>query len=81
MRAIKRVDIDAELKNKLKQVLVLADLVKFAKEQPLPKENEDSFNTAVEFVKNTVKPKENNKPKDQSSPSATTQPQPTSPQP
>lgn len=58
MHAMRRVDITEELKGKLKQILTLADLVKFAKEQPLPKEHEDSFNYAVEFVQSTVKPKE-----------------------
>lgn len=58
MHAMRRVDITNELKGKLKQILTLADLVKFAKEQPLPKEHEDSFNYAVEFVQATVKPKE-----------------------
>ncbi len=34
-------------------MLVLADLVKFAKEQPLPLENEQSFTQSVEFVRET----------------------------
>jgi hypothetical protein len=38
---------------RLKQVLALADLVKFAKEQPLPNENEMSINNAVDFVNST----------------------------
>lgn len=37
----------------LKQILVLADLVKFAKERPLPPENEQSMENAVSFVKST----------------------------
>ena len=39
--------------NKLTQTLTLADLVKFAKEQPLPNENEMSIAAAIEFVNTT----------------------------
>ncbi len=42
---------------KLRHMLQLADMVKFAKEQPLPNENELSMNNAVDFV-NTTKPVE-----------------------
>lgn len=38
---------------KLKQMLQLADMVKFAKEQPLPNENELSMTNAVDFVNTT----------------------------
>lgn len=38
---------------KLNKILVLSDLVKFAKEQPLASENETSLLHAIEFVKNT----------------------------
>jgi hypothetical protein len=37
----------------LKQILVLSDLVKFAKEKPLPVENEQTLEQAISFVKNT----------------------------
>jgi len=40
-------------KDKLKQILVLADLVKFAKEKPLSTDNEQSMDYAISFVKNT----------------------------
>src|SRR6218665_902067 len=49
----RNVAIDEESKAKLKQVLVLSDLVKFAKEQPLAAENEASMNYAYEFVNGT----------------------------
>jgi len=49
----RNVAIDEESKAKLKQVLVLADLVKFAKEQPLPMENESSLTNAYDFVNGT----------------------------
>ncbi len=38
---------------KLNQILVLSDLVKFAKEQPLANENDMSIINAIEFVENT----------------------------
>lgn len=43
-----------QAKDKLWQTLILADLVKFAKEQPLPLENDGSLNNAVDFVKETM---------------------------
>ncbi len=45
--------IDDESRIKLKQVLILSDLVKFAKEQPLPNENELSLTNAYDFVNGT----------------------------
>jgi c-di-GMP-related signal transduction protein len=46
--------IDEVLRNKLKQILMLSDMVKFAKELPLPNENEMSIDNAFEFVNRTV---------------------------
>lgn len=46
--------INQESKFKLEQMLVLADLVKFAKSEPLPSENDLSYTHAVEFVKLTA---------------------------
>ncbi|MDQ3190106.1 MAG: hypothetical protein M3Q58_00775 [Bacteroidota bacterium] len=46
--------INQEAKFKLEQMLVLADLVKFAKSQPISGENELSYTHAIEFVKSTV---------------------------
>lgn len=45
--------ISEEVKMKLSQTLTLADLVKFAKEQPLPQENENSLVFAMTFVEAT----------------------------
>lgn len=45
---------DVQLKNKLSTVLILSDMVKFAKEQPLPTENESSWENALDFVKQTA---------------------------
>ncbi|MNY64255.1 hypothetical protein D3C86_2013360 [compost metagenome] len=39
--------------NSLRQMLALADLVKFAKERPLPSDNEQSMENAISFVRNT----------------------------
>jgi LPXTG-motif cell wall-anchored protein len=52
--------VDDRLKNKLKQTLMLADLVKFAKEKPLPLENDKSLNNSIDFVKETIRKIENN---------------------
>jgi len=40
---------------KLRNILFLSDLVKFAKEHPLPNENEQSWTNAYEFVMATKK--------------------------
>lgn len=55
MYSFRTVDLSDELKLKLRSVLFLSDLVKFAKEQPLPNENEASWNNAYEFVMATKK--------------------------
>ncbi len=52
------VAIDEDSKAKLKQVLILADLVKFAKELPLPNENEMSMNNAFDFINGTKREEE-----------------------
>jgi len=44
-----------ETLGELKHALELADLVKFAKYQPLPVENEKSLDQAIEFVKANIK--------------------------
>jgi len=45
--------IDTQLMTNLNKTMVLADLVKFAKEQPLANENETSMVHAIEFVEQT----------------------------
>jgi hypothetical protein len=45
---------DQEARQKLGQAFVVADLVKFAKMQPLPMEHDASLNNAIEFVKATM---------------------------
>jgi hypothetical protein len=45
---------DRNLHDILKQLLNLADLVKFAKEKPLPSDNEINLDNAYVFVRNTI---------------------------
>lgn len=54
----RNVAVDDESKMKLKQVLLLADLVKFAKEQPLPNENELSMSNVFDFINGTKREEE-----------------------
>ncbi|AYL97909.1 hypothetical protein [Mucilaginibacter celer] len=51
--SLKTMDIASEDRNLLRQLLVLSDMVKFAKEKPTPFENEKSMENAVSFVKDT----------------------------
>ncbi len=53
MQAIRNIEVPTEMVSKLRQLLVLSDMAKFAKEQPLPNENELSMNNAVEFINQT----------------------------
>jgi len=50
LTSLHRKDMPQEARAKLKEILVLADLVKFAKEKPLPAENEQSMDKAINFV-------------------------------
>ncbi|MBK9479757.1 MAG: hypothetical protein IPN99_13125 [Bacteroidetes bacterium] len=54
MRSMRRIHIEDGLRFKLRQLLSLSDMVKFAKEQPLPSENEQSMEDAILFVKTTA---------------------------
>lgn len=60
VHGFRNIAIDDDSKMRLKQLLFLSDMVKFAKEQPLPNENEMSMSNAYEFV-NGTKREENNK--------------------
>ncbi len=44
---------NSEIRNKLENLLQLSDLVKFAKEAPLPSENKSNLDKAIEFVELT----------------------------
>jgi hypothetical protein len=50
---LKNKDMPANERNNLKQLLTLADLVKFAKEEPSPAENEQSMEKAIVFIRQT----------------------------
>jgi hypothetical protein len=53
LAGLRHMDIADTSRNNLKQLLVLSDLVKFAKEKPLPAENEESLDSAIDFVSST----------------------------
>ncbi|MEE4255408.1 MAG: hypothetical protein V2I47_00075 [Bacteroidales bacterium] len=53
LEGLKNTDAPKESVDKLARTLVLADLVKFAKENPLPLDNDISMNSSIEFVKTT----------------------------
>ncbi len=57
--SVNEAKIDEDAKSKLRQLLVLADLVKFAKEHPLPEEHNLSLSNAIDFVKKTILTVEN----------------------
>lgn len=66
---LRHLDIKEQEMNKLRQMLLLADLVKFAKATPLHNENEQSMENAISFVMNTkpapstnIKAQDNNEP-------------------
>lgn len=50
----RRTSMKEEPKEKLRQLLQLSDLVKFAKAQPLPNEHELSLSSAYDFVSSTI---------------------------
>lgn len=50
LSGLKPMDIPTQSMTMLRQLLKLSDLVKFAKEQPLHTENEQSMNNAVDFI-------------------------------
>jgi len=62
LERFKEGQINDELFDKLRTMLELADLVKFARQRPLPDEHTKSMELAHEFVRATrLKPVENNK--------------------
>jgi len=46
-------EVNDELKNKIRQFLIIADFVKFAKANPLPNDHDTSMKTAFTFVEET----------------------------
>lgn len=63
MKALAELIKEEDLTGPLRNILELADLVKFAKFEPLPKQNEDCIETALDFVKRTIPPVISNKAK------------------
>ena len=57
MQAIRLTEIDNKQQKQLRRMLMLSDLVKYAKEKPGDAENLEMLNIAIEFV-NTTKPAE-----------------------
>lgn len=55
IRALKNKDFDESHKNKLREILQRADLVKFAKDKPGPEVHEEAMTVAKDFVKQTKK--------------------------
>lgn len=53
MQSLRFMTIQPDLLTKLNQTLLLADLVKFAKEKPLASENELSIANAIDFINHT----------------------------
>lgn len=53
MVAVINTKANVQAREKLHQTLILADMVKFAKMQPLPVEHDASLNNAIDFVKET----------------------------
>jgi hypothetical protein len=53
LTSLKKAELKEHNKLKLQEVLLLADLVKFAKGKPLSEENERSMEIAIDFVKET----------------------------
>jgi hypothetical protein len=51
--ALRPFSVSDSLTKKIREMLVLADLVKFAKAFPLPDQHDTSLSTAIEFVKET----------------------------
>lgn len=61
LNAFKNLDVDEKNSSGLKQMLELADLVKFAKQRPLPLEHDRSIKDAIDFVTETIPILINNK--------------------
>ncbi|MCX6270111.1 MAG: hypothetical protein NTU44_02630 [Bacteroidetes bacterium] len=61
MESMRSYQVNPEAKRLLQEVLELADLVKFAKEQPLPVQHDHNLKLAVDFVNLTILSGEENK--------------------
>lgn len=53
LTSMRSIDITSEQRAKMRQVLFLSDMVKFAKENPLANENELSYQNVLQFINET----------------------------
>ena len=53
LHSLRFVEMDEQNKTNLRQLLMLSDLVKFAKEKPTDNENNEVLNNAFDFVETT----------------------------
>jgi len=51
---MRKQNLESKVQQKLRQTLILADLVKFAKENPLPLDNDNSLSDSIVFVEETI---------------------------
>ena len=58
MASFRSIVIDGKSKSRIKQIFMLSDLVKFAKEQPVATENEMSMEQAFAFINGTMRVEE-----------------------
>ncbi|RLD53765.1 MAG: hypothetical protein DRJ05_15910 [Bacteroidetes bacterium] len=54
MELLKNTQINQQAQERVRQVFQLADMVKFAKQQPLPLEHDSSLNQAIDFIKESM---------------------------
>lgn len=54
MESLRSVNLSDEMRKKIKDTLVMADLVKFAKSKPVGAENEICMNTTIDLIKETL---------------------------
>ncbi|RKY56135.1 MAG: hypothetical protein DRP93_02010 [Candidatus Neomarinimicrobiota bacterium] len=54
MALLGKTQINQQAQKRIRQVFQLADMVKFAKQQPLPLEHDSSLNQAIDFVKESM---------------------------
>ena len=54
LEELEQTTVSQETRQKLSEMLEMADMVKFAKGHPLPDEQERSMNYAIDFVKDTI---------------------------
>ncbi len=61
LAVMRKQNLESKVQQKLRQTLILADLVKFAKENPLPLDNDNSLSDSIVFVEETIPVQEEDK--------------------